>query len=97
MVIGLVKKLDFILFLWLTRTSHWAPRNFYFFFVEEQQFMAGKIKPFPNFSFGSNHQVGFSSPLFSGNKLIKEGSQMGFKDMPSFAGEAAKRTWPIFN
>ena len=40
--------------------------------------MAGKIKPFPNFSFGSNHQVGFSSPLFSGNKLIKEGSQMGF-------------------
>lgn len=77
MVIGLIIKLHFILLLWLTGTSHWATRNFYFF-VEEQQFMAGKIKPFPNFSVGSNHQVGFSSPLFSGNKLIKEGSQMGF-------------------
>lgn len=89
------EKVDFMILLWLTRTSHWAPRNFYFF-VEEQQFMTGKIKPFPNLSFGGNHLVGFSSPLFSGNKL-KRVAKPGFKDIPSFAGEAARKTWPIFN
>ena len=62
------KKVDFILLLWFTRTSHWAPRNFYFF-VKEKQFMTGKMKPFSNFSFGSNYQVGFSSAHFPENKL----------------------------
>ena len=65
MVIGLIKKVDFILLLWLTRTSHWAPRNFYCF-VEEQQFMTGKMKPIPNLSLGGNQLVGSSSPLFFG-------------------------------
>ena len=64
------EKVDFILLL--TRTSNWAPRNFYLF-VKEQQFMTGKIKPFPNFSFGSNYQVGFSSAHFPENPPRPQG------------------------
>ena len=58
--------------LLLTRTSHWAPRNFYLF-VKEQQFMTGKIKPFPNFRFGRNYQVGFSSAHFPENQPRPQG------------------------
>ena len=64
------EKVDFILLL--TRTSHWAPRNFYLF-VKEQQFMTGKIKPFPNFRFGRNYQVGFSSAHFPENQPRPQG------------------------
>ena len=35
--------------------------------------MTGKIKPFPNFSFGSNYQVGFSSAHFPENQPRPQG------------------------
>ena len=52
--------------------------------------MAGKIKPFPNFSFGSNYQVGSSSAHFPENQPRPQGFSLkkmgGERERPSGRG-----------